>query len=62
MAFVKHILPEIGDWVVTKKTHTNIGVGTMEVGTEVRIIGVSERGYDIEDDEGNIVCEIGWEI
>ena len=61
MAFVKHIIPEIGDWVITKKSHTN-SAGTMEVGTEVKIISVSERGYDIEDDEGNIVREIGWEV
>lgn len=61
MAFIKYRTPEIGDWVVTKKIHSN-GAGYMDVGTEVKIIGVSIRGYDIEDDEGNIVREIGWEI
>ena len=61
MAFVKHSTPEIGDWVTTKRTHTNFA-GTMEVGTSVRVIGVTERGYDIADRYGNVVYEIGWEI
>jgi hypothetical protein len=61
MAFIKHSTPEIGDWVRTKMTHTN-SIGTMDVGTWVKIIGVTIRGYDIADDEGNIVREIGWEI
>lgn len=61
MAFIKHSTLEIGDWVITKRTHTNFA-GTMDVGTEVKIIGVGIRGYDIEDDEGNVVREIGWEV
>ena len=61
MAFIKHKSPEIGDWVVTKKIHSNCA-GYMDVGTEVQIIGVGIRGYDIVDDEGNVVREIGWEI
>jgi hypothetical protein len=61
MAFIRKRTPEIGDWVITKRTHTN-SAGTMDVGTEVKVIGVGIRGYDIEDDEGNVVCEIGWEI
>ena len=61
MAFIKNKTLDIGDWLITKKTHTNFA-GTMEVGTEVKIIGVGIRGYDIEDDEGNIVREIGWEV
>lgn len=61
MAFIKNRTPEIGDWVITKRTHTNFA-GTMDVGTEVKIIGVGIRGYDIVDAEGNVVREIGWEI
>jgi hypothetical protein len=61
MAFIKHSTPEIGDWVITKRTHTN-SIGTMDVGTKVKIIGVGIRGYDIVDAEGNVVREIGWEI
>ena len=61
MAFIKHNTPDVGDWVTTKMTHTNCA-GTMEVSTRVQIIGIGIRGYDIQDDEGNIVREIGWEI
>lgn len=61
MAFIKNSTPNVGDCVTTKRTHTN-SAGTMEVGTEVKIIGVGIRGYDIEDGEGNKVLEIGWEI
>ena len=61
MAFIKNKTPNIGDWVTTTRTYTNCA-GTMVVGTEVKIIGVGMRGYDIEDDEGNIVREIGWEV
>jgi hypothetical protein len=61
MAFIKHGVPNIGDWVTTKKIHSNCA-GYFDVGTEVQIIGIGIRGYDIEDCEGNIVREIGWEI
>ena len=61
MAFIKNRVPNIGDWVVTKKIHCSCA-GYFEVGTEVQIIGVSIRGYDIKDCQGNIVREIGWEI
>ena len=61
MAFIKYKTPEIGDWVVTKNIHSNFA-GYMDVGTKVKIIDVSERGYDIKDAEGNIVREIGWEV
>ena len=61
MAFIKNKTPNIGDWIIIKKTHTNFA-GTMEVGTKVQIIGIGIRGYDIQDDEGNIVREIGWEV
>lgn len=61
MAFIKNKTPEVGDWVTTKRTHTN-SAGTMEVGTSVRIIGVTERGYDVVDGYGNVVREIGWEV
>lgn len=60
MAFVKYG-HEIGDWVITKKIHSSFA-GYFEVGTSVKIVNVSERGYDIEDAHGNKMCEIGWEI
>lgn len=61
MAFVKYNLPQVGDWVITKKIHSNFA-GYFEVGTKVKIINITERGYDIEDKNGNQVLEIGWEI
>ena len=60
MAFVKYG-HEIGDWVITKKIHSSFA-GYFEVGTSVKIIGASERGYDIEDACGNKMYEIGWEV
>ena len=60
MVFVKHG-HEIGDWVITKKPHSNCE-GTMEVGTNVKIIGISNRGFSIMDVQGNKIHEIGWVI
>ena len=61
MAFVKYDDVEIGAKVTTTIKHSNFE-GYMEVGTEVTVIGISSRGYDIEDAEGNQVLEIGWKI
>ena len=61
MAYVKYKTIEIGDKVKTKMTHSDF-VGYFEVGTVVEVIGISERGYDIKDSEGNKMLEIGWEI
>ena len=60
MAFVKYG-HELGDWVTTKKIHSSFA-GYFEVGTLVKIIGWTERGYDIEDAHGNKIYEIGWEV
>lgn len=51
----------IGEWVKTKKLHSACN-GMFTVGSDVKIIGVSERGYDIEDEDGNRMLEIGFEI
>lgn len=63
MAFIKNKSGEerIGEWVKTKKLHNSLG-GTFEIGSEVRIVGYSNRGYDIEDEYGNRMTEIGYEI
>ncbi len=61
MAFVKYEDVKVGSKVTTTVIHTNFE-GYMEVGTEVTVIGISRRGYDIEDAEGNQVLEIGWKI
>lgn len=62
MAFIKNNTNEIGKWVITTKKHSSF-VGTFSVGSRVKIIGIDPiRGYSIEDDEGNRMYEIGWEI
>jgi len=52
---------EIGDRTKTTVIHES-SAGYFEIGTEVTVIGIGERGYDIKDDEGNRILEIGWEI
>jgi len=61
MAFIKNKTPKIGDWVITTREFSNCA-GTMEIDTRVKIIDIGERGYDIVDEEGNRVLEIGWII
>lgn len=54
--------PKVGDWVYTTITHESLS-GLFTPGSFVKITGVdSMRGYDIEDEHGNRVCEIGWKI
>ena len=52
---------EIGDKTVTTHIIGNFS-GQFEVGTEVTVVGIGERGYDIQDEEGNKVIECGWVI
>lgn len=53
---------EIGDWVKTTKRHASMA-GRFTVGTKVQIIGIDPmRGYAIQDEFGNRMIEIGWEI
>lgn len=60
---VKHSDKEnkIGGWTNTTIVHETCA-GYFEIGTLVKIIGKSERGYDIEDEFGNRMIEIGWVI
>lgn len=61
MAFIKYDSTKIGDIVKTTIKHAN-GAGYFEEGTIVKIIDITNRGYDIEDEEGNKILEIGWVI
>jgi len=36
--------------------------GKFTTGSRVKITDIGERGYSIEDEEGNRVVEIGWTI
>lgn len=61
MAYIKNKTDEIGDWVVTTRVHESM-VGKFTKGSKVKIIDIGERGYSIEDEEGNRMVEIGWII
>lgn len=60
MAFVKNWSPKVGERVITTKKLESCA-GYFEIGSEVTITGISERGYDIKDDEGNRMIECGWD-
>ena len=61
MAFIKYNSPKIGDTVITTVKHENFA-GYFEKGTMVKVIDIGERGYNIEDEDGNKMTEIGWTI
>ena len=53
---------EIGDVVVTERTHSSLA-GTFTKGSKVKVVDIDPiRGYSIEDENGNCMCEIGWVI
>jgi len=49
----------VGDKIKLTKELKSIK-GTFTEGSEVYIIGVGNRGYDIKDAEGNQMFECGW--
>ena len=62
MAYITSKNNKIGDWVITTKRHESIA-GTFTMGSKVKIIGINPiRGYVIEDECGNKLYGIGWEI
>lgn len=50
----------VGKYVITKKNHS--ASKKIIPGTIVKIIGISERGYDIMSENGDKVLEIGFTI
>lgn len=52
---------KVGDWVTTEQRHESCR-GIFTPGSYVKVIGITERGYDIEDEYGNRMCEVGWII
>lgn len=61
MAYVKNKNGfEIGEWAVTKRKIDSCA-GYFELGTRVKVIGKSYRGYDLEDEYGNQVIETGFD-
>ena len=62
MAYVKHKNGfQVGDRTNTTIIHDSFA-GYFEIGTEVEIIAIGDRGYDIQDNNGNKIREIGWVI
>ena len=62
MGFIKKDYgKKIGDIIITTRELDSL-YGTFEVGSKVKIIAISERGYDVEDDEGNQIIECGWNL
>lgn len=61
MGYINNNTYEIGDWVLTTRVHESMA-GKFTRGSLVKITDIGERGYSIEDEEGNRVVEIGWEI
>lgn len=60
MAYVKNNNGfEVGDSVITTRKVDSMA-GYFEKGTRVKIIGVSERGYDLQDEFENRVYETGF--
>lgn len=51
----------VGDWTTTRHSYSSLS-GKFTVGSRVKITGISDRGYDIEDEGGHRMCEIGWQI
>jgi len=64
MAFIrsKELGPKIGDYVILNREFSSM-IGTFEKGTRVKITNcVPMRGYSVIDDEGNSMCEMGFDI
>lgn len=61
MAFIKNQSIQVGDTVETTVMHESLS-GYFEIGTTVTVIGISDRGYDIQDEYGHQIIEVGWTI
>lgn len=62
MAYVKNKNSyDIGEWVILSREIDSFA-GYFEKGTKVKITGISPRGYDLEDEQGNRIIETGFRI
>lgn len=61
MAYVRHKTGfGTGEIAVTARMIEGMG-GYFEKGTVVEIVGISDRGYDLQDEYGNRVTETGFD-
>ncbi len=52
----------IGDWTKTTMEHESLS-GIFTKGSKVKITDIDPiRGYSIEDEDGNKMIEIGWNV
>lgn len=51
---------KVGDKAVTARIVSSL-VGYIKTGTPVEVIGISWRGYDLQDEQGNCILETGWD-
>lgn len=61
MAYVRHKIGfGTGEIAVTARVVESMG-GYFEKGTVVEIVGVSDRGYDLQDEYGNRIIQTGFD-
>ena len=62
MGYIKNSTNEIDNVVTTTREHIS-PLGKFTIGSTVKIVDIDPvRGYTIEDEHGNRICEIGWTI
>jgi hypothetical protein len=62
ISYAKKDYHKVGDRVVTTRVHESMA-GYFESGTAVTVVAIDPvRGYEIRDEHGNRMCEIGWII
>jgi hypothetical protein len=58
--YIKNNSIEIGSNVKTTKVVSSMS-GKFLMGSEVKVVGIGERGYDLQDSEGNKIIECGFD-
>lgn len=61
MSFIKDNIIGVGSSVKNNKI-IKAGGGHFEVGTTLTVVGVSDRGYAVQDGDGNQAIETGWDF
>jgi hypothetical protein len=61
MAFINHNKDRIGDTIILTENKSHV-YGTFNVGHEMTVIGRGDRGYDLRDNDGNDLLEVGWDL
>jgi hypothetical protein len=51
----------VGDTVVNTRVISSFA-GKFTKGTKLKVTGISERGYNVIDEDGHIIIECGWDF